>query len=341
MPPATIKDIARELNISVSTVSYALNGGPRPVPPEVRDRVLATAKAMNYRPNRMARFMITGRRHVIGLIPMDVGDQVYLSPYLQMAMNGLADSAARARQDFHLFTRTAGLKGTDLANALLDGQVDGVLFLAPILTVDDFRCIHDAGIPFVVVGGDSGNLAPEVHADNESGITQAVEHLVSLGHTRLGFIGGRSDQLDARMRAQAMQSACAAHGVSIRPEYWCEGNFTIESGEAAFAQYRQLTEPPTAVVCANDELALGVHRAAQLAGWRIPSDLSIVGFDDSQSSRVVTPALTTIRQPIEEMASAAFRLLLDVVEGRPVADQHFPTQLLLRKSTSGPKEDIS
>jgi len=339
MPPVTIKDIARELSISVSTVSYALNGGPRKVPAEVRERVLATAKALNYRPNRMARFMITGRRHVIGLVSMETGEEIYLSPYLQMAMNGLAESAARARQDFHLFTRTAGLHGVALAEALLDGQVDGVLFLAPILSVEDFRQIHEAGIPFVVVGGDSGGLTAEVLTDNDTGMHEAVALLKQLNHTRVGFVGGQPGQRDAREREKAMRAACASHGIAVVPENWHEGDFTIEAGERAFRHFAQLTTPPTAVVCANDEMAVGLHRAAQVAGWSIPQSLSIIGFDDTISSRIVTPAITTIRQPIAAMASAAFSVLQEIIEGREVASQVLPTQLIIRSSTSRPKED--
>jgi DNA-binding LacI/PurR family transcriptional regulator len=336
---ATIKDIARKLNISTSTVSYALNGGPRPVPDEVRDRVLKTAKELQYRPNRLARSLITGRSFTIGVVPTQPYRNLPFTPYFQGCFNGIVNEAESLGQDILLFTRYDQNEADAMADTLLDGRVDGLVFVAPVQGTPIFDHVREK-IPFVIIGGEHEG-APAFMAENRSGARRAVEHLVAEGHRRIAHITGGLVMDDAIERRDGYLKAMTDCGLSVPAGYVVEGNFTRESGYAAAACLFELSPRPTAVFCGNDEMALGLMRACADHGVRVPEDLSVVGFDDAPLSAVLTPPLTTVVQPWIDMGSAATRALLSLIAGdQHVIDRKFETQLIVRASTSCPKEDL-
>ncbi len=336
----TIKDIAKKLNISVSTVSYALNGGPRSVPETTRLQVLAAAKELNYRPNRIARSMVTGKSDTIGIVPPEVKENVFLSPYLHLALNGIVNEAGRLHQDVLLFTRCSETERDELASILVDGRVDGVIFVAPqfsekaveIATSMHSPCVSMSGLPL------EGVLTFSV--DNESGVNSVMNHLYELGHRKIAHIAGRLDMQDAIVRLQAYQAFLRAKHLPYREELVGMGQFIIEGGRRAMAGLLELPDPPTAVFCANDEMAIGAMVEALSRGKRVPEDISIAGFDMTPASENVYPGLTTVQQPIGEMGAAAVRTLRELIEGRePQEETIFQTQLITRQSTSRPKED--
>ncbi len=335
----TIKDIAKELNISVSTVSYALNGGPRSVPPEVRDRVLAVAKKLNYRPNRVARSMVTGKSDTIGVVPPEVSENVFLGPYMQLALNGILNEAGRLHQDILLFTRYSETERDELASIMVDGRVDGVIFVAPhfseksveIATSMHSPCVNISGVPL------EGILTFCV--DNESGVMSVLQHLYDLGHRKIAHIAGRLDMQDAIVRLQAYQTFLRSKQLVYREDWVGMGQFMIEGGRKAMAQLMALPDPPTAVFCANDEMAIGAMVEALSQGKDVPRDISIAGFDMTPGSANVYPGLTTVAQPISEMSAAAVRALREMIEGREPDEQTvFQTELIIRQSTSRPME---
>ena len=339
---ATIKDIAKKLNISVSTVSYALNDGPRSVPDDVKKRVLQVAQEMQYRPNRVARNLVTRKSYTIGIVPSEASSDIVLSPYLQNSLNGIVNTAEVRHYDVLFFTRYDQQQTREMANVLLDGRADGLIFLAPPTHAPVLDLVAEYGIPHVVVAGESRASSPHFGVDNSGGVRLALEHLRSLGHRKIGHLHGRLHMEDGLVRQVAFKEFLAVQGLSERQEWMAPGDFTIEGGYEGMKQILASAERPTAVFCANDEIAVGAIRAAHESGLTVPDDLSIVGFDNVSLAANFLPAVTTIRQPVQELASEATSALIDLIENEePVSSKILSTELIVRDSTSRPKEDPS
>lgn len=336
---ATIKDIARRLNISVSTVSYALNGGPRKVPEGVRAKVLAVAEELDYRPNRIARSMVTGRSDTIGIVPPEVSDDVFLSPYLHLALNGVFNEAGRLHQDVLLFTRCSETERHEMASLLVDGRVDGVIFIAPHFSEAAVELAMSTHAPCVSISGVPVEGVMTFCVDNDAGVFMALQHLYDLGHRKIAHIAGRLDMQDAIVRLQAYQAFLRSKRIPYREEWVAMGQFMIDGGRRAMNALLSLPDPPTAVFCANDEMALGALMEAYACGRKVPGDVSIVGFDNSPGTTQVYPSLTTVAQPISVLGAAAVRALRDLIHDRePAPTTVFPTELIVRESTSVPSE---
>jgi len=336
----TLKDIAKRLNISVSTVSYALNGGSRTVPERVKRAVVEVARELNYRPNRLAQSMITGRNHVIGVVPPEMYDDLFLSPYLQLAVNGIVNEAGHLHQDLLVYTRYSETDGHAIADTILDGRVDGVIFISPHVGQTALSRVADHGLPCVSLAGVGHPSVPSFTVDNEEGIAQILRHLIDLGHRRIAHIAGVLSHEDALERMKAYQSELRKAGIAYRDDYVVKGGFQVQGGYRAMEELLDLPTPPTAVCCANDEMAIGALQACLARGVNVPADISIAGFDMTPSSGVVTPQITTVRQPIAELGVAALRAVFNLIEGkeRP-SSQVLKTELIVRGSTSRPKED--
>lgn len=341
MSAVTIKDIAKKLNISVSTVSYALNGGPRRVPVEVKERVLQVARELNYRPNRVARSMITGRSHTIGIVPPEMGTNIFLGPYIRHALNGIANEAGDLHQDILVFTRYKDTTGEEMLSVLLDGRVDGVVFMAPHTTHRSIELSASRHLPCVAISGTPVEGMVTYTTDNAHGVRLALEHLYELGHRKIAHIAGQLDMQDAIVRLQAYQHFLHDKGLPYRDEWVVKGRFVTEGGLAATYELLDMKERPTAIFCSNDEMAVGAVLACRERGLSVPEEMSIAGFDDAPGTQFVYPALTTVRQPIGDIGSAAVRALIQMIEGRqPEEHPPFTTELVVRDSTSCPKEDI-
>lgn len=339
--PATIKDIARELKISVSTVSYALNGGPRTVQPDLRERVLETARQLGYRPNRLARSLITRRSHTVGIVPPAVVSNMMLTPFIQAVVNAVVNEAEDLKYDVLIYTRFDESRDLDLADSVVDGRADGVVFLAPKVDSPVVQAIRERGVPFVVLSSDAFSNAVSLNSDNTTGVEQALDHLFELGHRRIAHIAGPKTMTDGVTRAEAYLRWMKRHDLPVLDGYFREGGFYREGGDAALRSYLALPEPPTAVFAGNDEMAIGCLLAAREAGLVVPDDLSIVGFDNTVVSTLTFPALTTVMQQFDPMGRTAVQILDAMIEDRATPMGHvFPTELIVRDSTSRPKEDI-
>ncbi len=337
---STIKDIAKRLDISVSTVSYALNGGPRKVPSSVRAQVLAVAKELDYRPNRVARSMVTGRSDTIGIVPPEVSEDVFLSPYLHLALNGIFNEAGRLHQDVLLFTRCNETDREELTSVLVDGRVDGVIFIAPHFSEKAVEIAMSTRAPCVSISGVPLEGVLSFCVDNEAGVNMALQHLYDLGHRKIAHIAGRLDMQDALVRLQAYQAFLRSKRIPYREEWVGMGQFMIEGGRRAMNALLSLPEPPTAVFCANDEMAIGATLEAYACNRRVPEDISIVGFDNSPGAEHVYPAITTVAQPISDLGAAAVRALRAIVENREPEDTPtLPAELIVRASTARPTEN--
>ncbi len=217
---------------------------------------------------------------------------------------------------------------------------DGVIFVTSELTPPVYSELHRLGIPVVVVDPAGGATmdVPTIGATNWAGGLTATEHLVSLGHRRIGFIAGPKRLLCSRARLDGYRAALEAVGVSVDDNLIRQGDFLHESGFTGAGALLDLPEPPTAIFASSDTMALGAYEAARLRGVRIPGDLSIVGFDDLPESRWSSPPLTTIRQPLSEMGMLAARTALRLARGERIETPRveLATDLVVRDSTAPP-----
>ncbi|UYQ60494.1 LacI family DNA-binding transcriptional regulator [Streptomyces peucetius] len=328
---ATLAEIARAAGVSAPTVSKVLNGRAD-VAAATRTRVEELLRRHGYRRRRGA----SQQSRMIDLVFHELE-----SSWAMEVIRGV-ENVAREEGLSLVLSESAG--------RLMPGQtwVDGVLARRPagvILVLSDLDAAQRAqltsrDIPFVVVdpAGDPGDDVPSVGATNWQGGLAATRHLLELGHRRIGVIGGPSRMMCSRARIDGYRSALESAGVAADPELVREGDFHHEAGHAAGLELLRLPEPPTAVFTGNDLQALGLYEAARELGVRIPEDLSVVGFDDLPLARWVGPPLTTVRQPLTEMAEAAARLVLDLGRGRrPAASRiDLATSLVVRNSTAPP-----
>jgi len=334
--PATIRDIAKRLGISVSTVSYALNGGPRPVPEEIRLKVLEVARELDYRPNRLARSMVTGKTETIAVVPPVVTRNMLRSPYIHAMLSSIADAVGVHGYDILLHTSATPMDDVTLVQSLLSGKVDGILLIAPLSTSRVPLELHLRRVPCVVVSARAEGM-PSVCADNTAGIFAAMDWLYAHGHRRFGFVGGAPAFYDAQQRLLAFRQYLKEHQLPLRREWLAERDFTARGAVSGARAMLTLSERPTAVLAANDETAAGVLQVAQELGLRVPEDVSVVGFDDTPFAQVLSPQLSTVRQPLEQMATEAVNMLMEWMEKRePPTDRErtFPTELVLRQSTA-------
>ena len=332
---ATIKDIARRLNISISTVSYALNDGPRPVPAEVRDRVLAVARELEYRPNQLARAMATGRADTIAVVPPRDAHPLLVSPYLQAVLTHIIEAAEELGQDILL--RTTGDSDSDTLNrTVLSGKADGLLLIAPHQGSQLAAEAARQAFPCVVFSADAPPGAVSVSMDNDAATRTALDYLLSLGHRRIGHLTGRDGLRDSNLRQRAFREIMTANHLPLREEWIQPGDFMYQRGREAAERILRLPDRPTALLAANDESGIGAMDAALALGLRVPEDVSIMGFDCLPQEIFASRRLTSMRQPLRDMARESIRLLAQWAqeELEPPAPRKFPAELVVQATTA-------
>ena len=332
---ATIREIARAAGVSIATVSRVINGRPD-VSPQTREVVLRVVREHGFSTNRNARALSGGRTGLVGVtLP------ILEAAYFAVIVSGTAE--ALYEHDMRIVlcpTLHQHEREVTLLDRLMHGTTDGAVLMLPEESNAELRALQETGYPFVVVDPrvqlDQG--IPAVSASNASGARAVVEHLLSLGHRRIGAILGPADWMATTERLNGYRSALAAAGVLAARDLVVESDFSIESGEAAAAALLDLPERPTAIFGFNDNVAIGALRAAEARGLTVPDDLSVVGFDDSEQSALVTPALTTVRQPLAEMGRMGASLLVRLIEGQRVdaLRVELSTKLVVRESTAPP-----
>jgi LacI family transcriptional regulator len=336
-PRSTIREVASAAGVSIATVSRVLNGRPD-VAPATREAVLRAVRDQRFSTNRSARALSGGRTGLVG-VTLPLVEAAYFSEILGGTAEALYEQDMRVvlSPTLHLHDRAM-----TLLDRLMHGTTDGAVLMLPEETNEELKALQRLGYPFVVVDPrvplDEG--VPSVSAANASGARAAIQHLLSLGHRRIAALTGIAEWLASTERLNGYHAAHAAAGVLSDPELVVEGDFTIEGGEASAALLLDGPQPPTAIFAFNDNMAVGVLRAARARGIRVPEDLSVVGFDDSEQAAIVTPALTTVRQPLAEMGRMAVSLLLRLLENQRVEglNVELATRLVVRDSTAPPRE---
>ncbi len=328
----TIADVAREAGVSVPTVSKVVNGRSD-VSPATRRRVEAIILERGYR--RRGRAV-----RQAGLLEL-VFHELESEWALEIVMG-----AGRVARENHLALVTTELHGRHTPGR---GWIEGVLQRRPLGLIVVFSDLSPrmrsqlgaSGIPFVVVDPTGEQLpdTPSVGATNWSGGLAATRHLLGLGHRRIGMLTGPGDLMCSRARLDGYRAAMDAAGVPVDPQLVACGDFHVRSGvEYAEAVLRR-PDPPTAIFAGNDLMALGVYQAARAARLLIPDELSVVGFDDLPAAGWVGPPLTTVRQPLSEMAVTAARLVIALARGEAPAQTRveLATELVVRESTAPPR----
>jgi LacI family transcriptional regulator len=336
MSRKTIHDVAKAAGVAIKTVSRVLNDEPN-VRPETRARVLAAAEQLQYLPSLSARSLAGRRSFLIGLI--------YENPSANYLIDLQHGAMARCRKDkFRLFVHQCSGQGEDLIRDVMglvdQTHVDGLIVSPPLSEASPLiAALAQRNIPFVRIGGsDLQHPSPYVDMDDAGAAHEMTEHLISLGHRRIGFIVGHPNHLASSLRMRGYRSSLEQHGIGFDPAYVKQGYFVFESGLEAARELLTLPEPPTAVFASNDDMAAGVLLAAHELGIPVPHRLSVAGFDDTYISRIVWPRLTTVHQPSYDLAfSATDLLLLSLKDGAAPRTARLSHQLIRREST-GPVE---
>lgn len=333
-PSVTIKDVARHANVSVATVSRALNGHEN-VAEAVRTRVLAVAKELRYSPHHAARSLSSRRTNTIGVVLPDLYGE-----FFSELMRGI-DQVARD-QGLHLLVSSYHGKPEEQGEALraMRGRVDGLLLMSPYaIGASQLADELTPAQPAVLINSRLPELeAPALTVDNVSGAAEMVRHLAGSGRRRIAFIAGPEDNFDARDRALGYRQALA--GALPGAEPWIvQGDFSEASGHAAARQLLAAKARPDAVFAANDMMALGCLFGCLQAGVRVPDEIAIAGFDDIPLARYAHPPLTTMRVDIAGIGAQAMRMLLQRLGdggagmGEDAAPQTMTARLIAREST--------
>lgn len=331
--PATIHDVARRAGVGIGTVSSVLNNS-RPVNEATRQKVLAAIAELDFMPNPSGRRLSMGKTHTIGVV----------IPFFTTAsqierLRGVMSVIASSDYDISLFAiETVAQRNKVLQTVPRRGRVDGLLIFSLNPTEEDVRRISQENIPTVLVETAHPEL-PYVFLDDVAGAQTAVQHLIDLGHRRIGFISDYLDDPFGIFSRNRYLGYCRAHqaaGLPVRAEYHRQDEHTRENGRRMALDLLHLPDPPTAIFAYSDELALGVLEAARDLNLNVPGDLSIIGYDDIELAHFAQ--LTTIRQHLVDSGVQGVELLLDAIDNpaTPFIQLQLPTELIVRRTTAPP-----
>lgn len=348
----TIEDVARSAGVSPATVSRVLNDRPI-VRAETRQRVLTAIAQLQFQPNSLGRSLATSRTGALGLVVTDI-----TNPFHPQIVRGVELAATAARMSVLLYdTAEDEEREVQALRLLSERQVDGLVICSSRLPRERIATLARAGKPLVLI-----NRLPipgcvgTVETDQEEGIRQAVLHLVGLGHRRIAYVGGPAASEAQQRRLGAFRTICGELGLALPEEDMFSAPASIEGGREYGHLLLERTRPaddsalapPTAIVAYDDTVAVGVLLAARDLGLQVPGQLSIVGYDDVPLAAVVSPALTTIQQPMHELGERAVRMLHSFLQARrtqrkPPVDPilvRLEPHLIVRASTAhvGPVE---
>ena len=325
MKAATIRDVAQRADVSVASVSRVLNGAG-PVTEATRNRVLEAVEALQYVPHSGARSLSTSKTNTIGVILPDLYGE-----YFSELIRGM-DVAARSL-GYHLIVSSSHDDADEASAAIrsMRGRVDGLIVLSPHLGAANLASGQAGRTPILLMNGGADVGRPSIVVDNHGGAVAAVEHLVALGRRRIAHIAGPAGNLDAEARMAGYMEAMAAAGL---PTTVVDGAFTKSSGHDAGATLAMMEALPDAVFAANDNMAVGAMLALQEAGFRVPENVALVGFDDIPLASLVRPGLTTLKIQIAETGrNALVRLVKMIGSADDTVCEVVKPQLVVRASS--------
>ena len=332
-PHATVRDVARAARVSTATVSRALRS-PDIVRPGTRARIARAVERLNYVPHGVARALSTRRTDSVGAVIPTLDNAIYAGS-THTLQKVLEDAGYALLLACHEFDPAAEAR---MVRAFVEKGVDALVLVGTAHSRATLRLLGSLSIPYVLTWSlDRSHAHPSVGFDNRAAGRTIADHLLGLGHRRIAMIAGTTAGNDrARDRLTGVQGALKEAGIAL--EYLVQAPYTLHAGREALARVLSAARP-TAVICGNDILGIGAIQEAQSLGLRVPSDLSITGFDDMEIATVVTPALTTVHFPIAEIGLQAARYLVARLRGEsPPACLELPLELVPRGSTAAPRE---
>jgi LacI family transcriptional regulator len=335
----TLKQLADHLNLSMPTVSRALNGYTD-ISEVTRRRVIEAARAMGYRPHPIAQQLRRQRTDTVGLIMPGARGQ-FAAPFFLDFLDSVGVALREVGLDLLLAAAPPGPEEMEIYRRWVEGRrIDGLIVART--RVHDERVLYllEQGVPFVCHGrAGSAESFPYLDLDSRAGFFKATEYLVGLGHTRLGFIGAPSELQFSHHRQAGFREALAVHGLTCPDEWVRTGDLSETSGYIAARSLLSQSGRPTALLCANDAMALGAVYAAQQLGLEVGTDVSVVGYDDLPVARFVSPPLTTLRQPTREAGRRVVELLISHMAGAPAEtlQEVWQPELVVRASTGPPR----
>ncbi|WP_396129188.1 LacI family DNA-binding transcriptional regulator [Exiguobacterium mexicanum] len=335
----TIYDLAKKTGFSITTVSKALNNY-KDVSEKTRAKILQAAAEMDYLPNAHAQSLSTKRSWAIGVMFSEANEVGMKHPFF----NGIIESFRHATEEhgYDLIFASRNLRNRDMSylEHFKHRAVDGIVVICSDRMDEQVQELMQSDIPFVVVDMDSANCSV-VYSDNTEGARMAVNYLYELGHRAIAHIAGDSSIDAGAARVKGYELAMHALDLPIQPGYLVNaGFFSVEEGKQAMEQLLQLSSPPTAVFVAGDQMAIGAIEAVHEHGLRVPEDISVIGYDDIEMIKYITPKLTTIRQDTDEIGEAAAELLIEqmTAKERRTERRVIPVRLIERASCAPVKK---
>ncbi len=328
---ATIQDVARAAGVSAATVSRTLSR-PAVVAEATREAVLSAIAQTGYRVNATASNLRRQRTGTVIVLLPNIAN-----PFFSQILAGLSSILTPARYGMLIADTKSGPDPQDrLADYLASGQADGLVVLDG--TISPATLEMPSRPPAVAVCEWTQSAMPSVRVENDRGAALAVAHLAELGHRRIGHVAGPPANVLTRARLEGYRRALEMHGLPVRDDWVLEGDFTMASGAAAAEVWLAMAERPTALFLSSDEMAVGFIGAVQRAGFRVPRDVSIVGFDNIEIAQHLSPPLTTIRQPRTRLGIRAAEILLSMIESgtRDERSEVIEVELILRGSSGPP-----
>jgi len=331
---ATIHDVAQDAGVSPTTVSRYLNHRIE-LPPATSARIDAAIARLDYRPNLLAKRLSTGKSEAVGLVTPEIRE-----PFFAELASAFEDEADRHGYTvFISSTRSDRKREIASLERLHDRHIDGLVLMTN--TPDDGTLARLIGKRKNVVILDEdipGVTAPRLFVENRAGAQLATRHLIEAGHSRIAYLGGPHGLFSVVERHEGFQQAMAEAGLPVRPDYVALGGFDPELARATTLKFLALPEPPTAIFASSDYLAIGAVMGLRDAGVSVPDDVSLIGFDDMPFGAMLTPPLTAIRQPVEQIGRQGFQLLLQLLNGKtPPPLTRLPVELIRRQSVGAPR----
>ncbi len=336
--PLTIYDVASRAGVSIASVSRVLNGQGSPRA-NTRERVMRAVTELGFVPDGAARALSNGLKEVVGVV-FRRGDETLFEDedesllFIDVINRGI-DVAAQ-RRGFDVLMSSVGYTDQNVATrvAAVAGKADGLILHDRMISAAGITRLAGT-VPVVTLAGTPTRGAMNVRCDNESGMRALVRHLaVDHGYRSLAYLSGRTDSPDNKARTKAFEAEAATHGAEIQTGPDWQGNYSAVGGAKVIdSQLDEGRKLPRAIVCANDQTALGVMHALARRGIRVPAEVAVTGFDDVPVARHLHPPLTTVRQPMQELGAMAFDVLYSKIStGKADLDSVLPVQLIVRES---------
>jgi LacI family transcriptional regulator len=332
--PVTIKDIARQARVSVATVSRTLTGKDG-MSLETKERILEIAERLHYYPNLRARGLVAKRPDVLGIVIPRTSEFAFSNPFYAEVLKGIGKKAREMGQ-YLLFSFQ---EGEEYAQMFQHGLAAGIIVVANRMDDPRLQEAWRMKVPIVLIPGFPWkHEIPSVDGDSVDGSFQAIDYLARLGHERIAFLNGPPDSKYSIERLAGYRKALRKNRLPLRKEWIYEFDASQEGGHEGMRRFLSGSKPPTAVLVINDYSSMGALRAAKEMGYRVPEDISLIGYGDVPLACMTEPPLTTIRSPYQQMGHEAAGMLLDLLGGKRLAKKHLvlPVELVVRQSTAPP-----